>query len=66
MGQNRCRRSGRRACVTVNGRVWNVGQPGYSQSDRAAVDAIAALVGRRDCKCPAVQHLNATRRNDAS
>ena len=44
MGQNRCRRSGRRACVTVNGRAWNVGQPGYSQSDRAAVDAIAPLV----------------------
>jgi len=45
MGQNRCRRSGRRACVTVNGRAWNVGQPGYSQSDRSAVDAIAALGG---------------------
>ena len=45
MGQNRCRRSGRRACVTVNGRAWNVGQPAYSQSDRSAVDAIAALGG---------------------
>ena len=45
MAQNRCRRSGRRACVTVNGRAWNVGQPAYSQSDRSAVDAIAALGG---------------------
>jgi len=65
MGQNRCRRSGRRACVTVNGRAWNVGQPGYSQSD-VPLTRSPCWWGRRDCKCPAVQHLNATRRNDAS